>query len=57
MDRIKKWIHSKLRLLQFRLLWLQMDDEMRLDWLREARYIYWRQQTSPDKLSPYHRKS
>jgi hypothetical protein len=57
MDRIKKWIHSKLRLLQFRLLWLQMDDEMRLDWLREARYIYWRQQTSLDKLSPYHRKS
>jgi hypothetical protein len=44
MDKIKSWIRWQWQHLQLRLIWYQLDKEGRLEWLREARYIYWRQQ-------------
>ena len=55
MNKIKSWIHDKWFWLRFYYYWYQLDQEGRLECLREARYTYWRQHTSADKLSPYHR--
>ncbi len=57
MDKLKNLLHLQWDLLQLRIIWMMIDNEERLNWIREARYICWRQSMSPEKLSLFHTKA
>jgi hypothetical protein len=57
MNKIKSWIRKQWQLLQLRYLWAQLGQNERLEWFRDLRYLVWRQEMDPAKISPFHKKN
>ena len=55
MNKIKKWISWQWFLLRFFWLWRQLDQEGRIEWMREMRYAVWQDRVKKSgKIAPSH---